>query len=137
MTFTGVWSVECGVLCKEPLTQHSKLQIVGTSFEILSVAWCVWCWVREHHPECWMIKVLFLHTQHSTLQIVGTSFDILSVAWCVRCWMRVTSLRVLNYQNFVLPAFWPNGKVFYVKKENEHIKKWFLKIRNNISLFYL
>ena len=118
-------------------TLHSKLQIVGTSFEILSVAWSVWRWVKVYHPGCWMIKSLFVHTLHSTLQIVGTSFEILSVAWSVWPWIRVTSLRVLKYQNFILPTFWPNGKVFYVKKENEHIKKWFLKIRNNISLFYL
>ena len=42
------------------------------------------------------------------------------------------SPRVFNDQNLVLPAFWPNGKVFYAKKkENEEIKKWVLKIRNN------
>ena len=47
-----------------------------------------------------------VHTQHSKLQIVGTSFDILSVAWCVWRWVRVTSSRVLNDQNSVIPALW-------------------------------
>ena len=93
-------------------TLHSTLQIVSTYFENLSVAWSVWHWVKVYHPECWMIKSSFVHALHSTLQIVGTSFEILSVAWSVWHWVRVTSLRVLNDQNFVLLAFWSNGKVF-------------------------
>ena len=63
---------------------------------------------KQSEMICWADVVLSkaVHTQHSKLQIVGTSFDILSVAWCVWRWVRVTSSRVLNDQNFVIPAFW-------------------------------
>ena len=35
------------------------------SFKILSVAWSVWGWVKEYHPEYWMIK--FRLSTHYTL----------------------------------------------------------------------
>ena len=50
-------------VCRPPKGVHtlqSKLQIVGTSFEIWSVAWSVWGWVTVYHPGAgWSISYIF------------------------------------------------------------------------------